>query len=165
MSNVVYKIENILNGKRYIGRTKDFERRMTQHEYANGQNPLLHNAINKYSWNCFSKEIVHKDIPDEFVRFMEDTYISYFNSLHPYGYNLRYNYSPEDGFSVPEMVGSVSESVIPFVIYSIRKYNLYDHDRIYLMVFNELVKKGYDTSDISPTIDAVAKLLDSMQES
>lgn len=163
--NFIYKIENLLDGKCYIGKTVDFERRMRDHERADGGTPYLHSAIDKYGWHNFSKEILHNNIPNEFIRFIEDMYIAYYDSMTPKGYNLRYNYNHLDGFSVPEIVDSISDFVVPFVIYSIRKYDLYDPDRIYLMVFNELINKGYDTTDVRETIDSLAKLLDSMKES
>ena len=163
--NVIYKIENVADGKCYIGKTVDFDSRMRNHERADGGTPYLHAAIKKYNWICFSKEVIHSNIPDEFVRFVEDMYIAYFDSLVPNGYNLKYNYNYEDGFSVPEIVDSISDFVIHFVIYSIRKYNLYDHDKIYLMVFNELINKGYDTADVRKTINSLTKLLESIRKS
>lgn len=57
MSYFIYEILNTVNGKRYIGCTKNTEKRFSQHRRAleanNHWNPYLQNAYNKYGGNNF----------------------------------------------------------------------------------------------------------------
>jgi predicted GIY-YIG superfamily endonuclease len=51
MIQYIYKIENKLNGKTYIGKTKNFERRIKEHERNVGKKRhKLYDAILHYSW-------------------------------------------------------------------------------------------------------------------
>lgn len=82
---VIYKIENLVNGKVYIGQTKqNFERRLKDHLWMlrNGKhdNKHLQNAWNKYGSNNFGFSVVEKcDIEklDEAERF----WIAYYKAL------------------------------------------------------------------------------------
>lgn len=62
MSYFIYEILNTVNGKRYIGCTKDTEKRFSQHRRAlegnKHWNPYLQNAYNKYGGDCFRYNII-----------------------------------------------------------------------------------------------------------
>lgn len=79
----IYKITNCKSPKIYIGVTNDFEKRIREHSYGNGDG-LLARSVRKYGWDCFSYEIIEKTENRE----REIYYIKEYNSKHPYGYNL-----------------------------------------------------------------------------
>lgn len=82
----LYKITNEINGKCYIGQTKDYEKRKIDHIYDNN-NSLIHNAIKKYGRHAFVFEILKK-IPNDKIDEAEREAIIKYNSLVPNGYNL-----------------------------------------------------------------------------
>ncbi len=56
---IVYKIENLINGKIYVGRTvKKLNVRMSQHK--NTTKTLIGRAIQKYGWENFRAEIIEE---------------------------------------------------------------------------------------------------------
>lgn len=81
----IYKIVNNVNGKIYIGQSKNPERRFLQHANPNKDNSLLTVAINKYGISNFSLEILgyYEDYNEK-----EKYFIKFFNSLVPNGYNI-----------------------------------------------------------------------------
>ena len=93
----IYKFENKLNGKIYIGQSRCIERRYASHVYCENPKYELDRAIQKYGIDNFNYNILESfDTPnlDEVNNWMderEDYYIQYYNSLHPNGYNLLSN--------------------------------------------------------------------------
>lgn len=86
----IYKITNLINGKVYIGQTKNNPLyRWHQHiKGYNNSNSILKKAINKYSKDSFTFEVIAKsDIIAE-LNSLERNFIKEFNSLAPNGYNL-----------------------------------------------------------------------------
>src|ERR1700761_830172 len=92
MDCIIYKI-TCPNGKMYIGQTtQEFGKRMNQHKNeANhpdrGGCRALYNAIRKYGWDNFVKEIIHECSVEE-LDSLEQYYIENFNTMVPNGYNL-----------------------------------------------------------------------------
>ena len=93
MKKSIYKIVNNINGKIYIGQSKDPDYRFKQHCVNRGKlggNPssvsLINQAIIKYGKENFSFSILEKDISNYNER--ECYWINYFNCLFPNGYNL-----------------------------------------------------------------------------
>lgn len=85
---IIYKIENVLNKKCYIGQTtRDLEKRWKEHCNKKNRCIALNNAINKYEEHNFTIYIIHT-APNEELDDLEKYYISKFNSLSPNGYNL-----------------------------------------------------------------------------
>lgn len=87
--NCIYMYINKVNGKRYVGKTIDFNRRYKEHLEDNKS--LLERAINKYGIENFDIIILCKDIEDkEELNELEKYYIQYYNTLanDGYGYNL-----------------------------------------------------------------------------
>ena len=94
----IYCIENLINGKRYIGYTKnDIETRWKQHlskTHHREDNSILHLAIQKYKEYNFKIYAIHTEASktiDELMRklkLFEPRYIKLFNTLSPNGYNV-----------------------------------------------------------------------------
>ena len=59
MSCGIYKIENLINGKVYIGQSIEIERRFKKHLTAK-DNTVIHKAIRKYGKENFSLQILEK---------------------------------------------------------------------------------------------------------
>lgn len=83
----VYKITNIINGKLYVGSSKDIHNRWYQHERDLDSNihgnPYLQNAWNKYGKKNFKFEIIEECDPS--VQFEREQF--YLNELNPFGDN------------------------------------------------------------------------------
>lgn len=83
----IYKITNRLNGKCYIGLTKNNPNyRFNQHKKRG--TGLLKKAFSKYGEENFSLEILEKTSSLEMLNFLEKSYIEKYKSLSPKGYNL-----------------------------------------------------------------------------
>ena len=81
----IYKIENKINHKIYIGQSNNPERRFKEHCKNNNYKSLIHDAIIKYGEKNFSFTILgwFEDYNEK-----EKYYISYYRSLAPNGYNI-----------------------------------------------------------------------------
>ena len=64
MNSGIYKIENLVNSKVYIGKSKDLKQRRYYHynKLKNNRHPNqhLHNAYNTYGEDNFKWEIINK---------------------------------------------------------------------------------------------------------
>ena len=91
--NGIYKFENLINHKCYIGQSSNIEERYKKH-YKNindeSHQEILYKAFRKYGWNNFSFEILEsfEDYSLEQLNALEQKYIQQYNSLVPYGYNM-----------------------------------------------------------------------------
>lgn len=86
MSCGIYKIENLLNHKKYIGQSIDIETRFYKHKSAK-DNFHIHRAIQKYGKENFSFEIIEECEIFQ-LNEKERYWINYYNSLEPNGYNM-----------------------------------------------------------------------------
>lgn len=87
MKKAIYKIENKINHKIYIGQSIHPEQRFQEHIYANNEkNTPIHRALIKYGKENFSFEILgwFENYNDK-----EKEYIIKYNSKVPYGYNIQ----------------------------------------------------------------------------
>lgn len=88
----IYKIENLINGKIYIGQSVDIQYRFSNHKSesfnpkSNAYDTAIHRAIRKYGVNNFSFEIV-EECKQEQLSEREIYWIDYFHSFGN-GYNL-----------------------------------------------------------------------------
>ena len=102
----IYKIENLLNHKIYIGQTTK-ERatdRFSQHRYL-ARHPeqetsisYLHRAMSKYGVDNFSFEVI-EEVEDSLLNEREQYWIKEKNSLTPNGYNMTKGGEGSIGFS------------------------------------------------------------------
>lgn len=88
----IYKIENTVNGKVYVGQTKDLKRRKTSHfcdlRYNRHHNCHLQNAFNKYGENAFRFEV---------IEYCHETLL---NSREAYWVNILHAQEPEAGYNI-----------------------------------------------------------------
>ena len=86
---VIYKITCLVNGKGYVGKTKQkLEKRMTQHRYESKKGSIgLGAAIEKYKWENFTVEIL-EECPVELLSDREIFFIRELDTKAPNGYNL-----------------------------------------------------------------------------
>lgn len=85
MKKAIYKIENKINHKIYIGQSVNPTKRFRQHCNANKYNSLITKAIEKYGERNFSLEVLgwYEDYNEK-----EREFIQQYRSLAPYGYNI-----------------------------------------------------------------------------
>lgn len=91
MKYIIYKLTSP-SSKVYIGRTDDFERRMTEHKYRitkQGRWPV-YKAAKKYGWDNITKEIIDTADTLEDCIAKELKYILHYDSIKN-GYNSTYN--------------------------------------------------------------------------
>lgn len=87
MSIGIYKIENLINHKVYIGQSIHIERRWSEH-CRNSQKSLIAKAIKKYGKENFQFQILEYVENVELLNNLEVFYICKYNSLVPNGYNI-----------------------------------------------------------------------------
>jgi group I intron endonuclease len=88
---IIYKVENEINGKCYIGQTvKTLKQRKQGHTYrTNGGSQLCFCcALRKYGFKNFKWEVLCECDSKEELDEMEFHYIKQYNSFSPNGYNL-----------------------------------------------------------------------------
>lgn len=95
----IYKITNLINGKMYIGKSNNIERRKREHKNMEGKS-VIHDAIRKYGNENFSFEVV-EECPLEKLNEREIYWIKYFNTFLGEGYNCT---PGGDGFIHPVKV-------------------------------------------------------------
>ncbi len=86
MSVGIYKIENLINHKVYIGQSIHIEKRWQQHCQQSGDS-VIAKAIQKYGKKNFSFQIIEECSEQELDE-KELFYIKQYNSLAPNGYNI-----------------------------------------------------------------------------
>lgn len=92
----IYIITNIINGKQYVGKTKQpIELRLEQHRYCNA-NTKIHNAIIEFGYNNFKIELLEK-VNDNIALEKEKFYTNKYNTKFPNGYNEMVGQSLDGG--------------------------------------------------------------------
>jgi len=86
MTTGIYKIENLLNHKVYIGQSIHIERRWMEHCRLSTSS-VISDAIKKYGKENFSFQVLEECKVEELDK-KEIYYIHKFNSLVPNGYNV-----------------------------------------------------------------------------
>jgi group I intron endonuclease len=84
----IYLRTNKINGKKYVGQTKDIKDRNRKWNNLNCKygGCVINNARKKYGVDGFSFELL-KECPNEEMNYWEMYYIKQYNSKKPYGYN------------------------------------------------------------------------------
>lgn len=86
MEKYIYKYENKINHKIYIGQTNSIERRKSEHLYGHSYSTsLIERAIKKYGIHNFIFDIIEKTVD---YNEREKYWIEYYSSYKPYGYNV-----------------------------------------------------------------------------
>ena len=84
---VIYKIQNNINGKIYIGQTQNaLSRRIASH-IGDNKFPIAR-ALNKYGLESFTISVIDEADTKEILNEKEKYWIRFFNCKIPYGYNL-----------------------------------------------------------------------------
>lgn len=92
---VIYKITNVLNGKIYIGQTKDFNRRFNEYKTRKIEDNHRYNygimrEINKVGFDNFKFEVIDCAFNKDDLNKLEKYYIIKYDSINPdVGYNSR----------------------------------------------------------------------------
>lgn len=89
MSHCVYIHENLINGKVYIGITKQ----KPENRWDNGRgyigNKHFYSAIQKYGWHNFNHRVLYDGLTKEQANAIEIALIAEYNSANPeFGYNI-----------------------------------------------------------------------------
>jgi group I intron endonuclease len=85
----IYVIENRVNGKMYVGQTRNPRARRHQHFSAKSGCPYVKNAIRKYGKGNLNFRIIEECGTLEIANAQEKFWIKSLNTLRPFGYNLR----------------------------------------------------------------------------
>lgn len=89
---IIYKCTNKINGKMYIGKTYNFEKRKREHVYDMGNGLPFHKALAKYGLDAFEWEIIDHAKTDKEVKEKEVYWIKKLNtcihSRNSNGYNI-----------------------------------------------------------------------------
>ena len=86
---IIYKIQNKVNGKIYIGQTVGtLQHRISQHKSNSKKTSLINMAIRKYGWDNFDADIIDNAENIEELNQKEIYWIKYYKSISPNGYNL-----------------------------------------------------------------------------
>lgn len=89
MSHFIYVVENLVNGKMYVGQTIDLDRRRRSHFSPSSKCPYLANAVKKYGRQNFDFTILEVLEDLEQANNREKHWVRKLGSLCPGGYNLR----------------------------------------------------------------------------
>jgi hypothetical protein len=83
---IIYILKNKLNGKSYVGQTRNMKRRISVHK-ASTECKYIHNAIRKYGIDNFDVETI--EVSDAEANVHEINLIQRLNTLAPNGYNIQ----------------------------------------------------------------------------
>lgn len=84
----IYVVENLVNGKLYVGQTFDPDKRKNAHFSLTSKCPLLVRAIRKYGTSCFDFTILESCPLQDEAHIKEKYWIEKLNTIAPFGYNL-----------------------------------------------------------------------------
>jgi predicted GIY-YIG superfamily endonuclease len=109
----VYCFTNKVNGKVYIGKTKNMKKRINNHKNANGECPFFHSAIKKYGFDNFELNIIGEYLTEDEALRTEIHYIKQHQSnIRKHGYNLTSGGEGMSGYKhSPETIAKLSQSL------------------------------------------------------
>ena len=85
---IIYKHTCSINGKSYIGQTKQYEKRCDQHSKPYSRCTAFRNAIQKHGWHNFQSLVLADGLTLDEANTLEERFIREHNTVSPYGYNL-----------------------------------------------------------------------------
>jgi len=137
MYGIIYKIENIVNGKVYIGQTtKTAEKRFKEHLiYSKKRKYPIHNAIKKHGVENFKTEVIDYGMSREDLDEKEKMYIRFYNSIVPNGYNIQLGGTTAGKFS-EETKKKISKKLKGNIPGNTKTYYFTSPDGINIKVFN-----------------------------
>lgn len=150
--HIIYKLENNVNNKVYIGQTSDFVVRMRQHRWAHG-NQLINRAVRKYGWNNFEHQILLSDLSRLEANDCEIMAIQIYDCLSPKGYNVHRGgtHAPPTFVDITRIANRIKRIVEDKNIVS---------DKFFYGLVNDLIRKGYTQKEVSHIISVCSKSLD-----
>jgi len=83
----LYLVTNTVNGKQYVGLSKEFHKRVVHHKCAKS-NSAFHQAIRQYGFNAFVFSCIAEATDLQAACDLERMLIQQHNTLFPNGYNL-----------------------------------------------------------------------------
>ncbi|MGL5711711.1 MAG: GIY-YIG nuclease family protein [Cetobacterium sp.] len=94
MYGIIYKIQNNINNKIYIGQTINLKKRIWKHKkdskWEEKSHYPLYRAVNKYGWDNFSISKIDEGCDLEDLNTKEEFWIEFYNSIIPeFGYNVQ----------------------------------------------------------------------------
>lgn len=96
-------ITNTLNGKKYIGFTKQpIEKRIKQHQQPSSKCPAIRNAIKKYGWYSFTWEILEESNLTKDIDYLLNVREPYYITKHQPEYNLTLGGDGSSGSKTPK---------------------------------------------------------------
>ena len=99
--HIIYRAKNTINGKSYIGQTKNFSKRKNDHISCakRGHKGVFYNAIRKYGEEVFTWEILGSVDCIDLANKLEIRFIEEFNTLsHDLGYNIQIGGNNHKGY-------------------------------------------------------------------
>ena len=119
MEKYVYKIENKINKKIYVGQTNNLDRRMQEHKHDERNNHPIHNAIKKYGWENFEVSVLYYGVN---YNEKEKEYIKLYKSNRKeYGYNITAGGQDSSGENNPQ--SKLSQSDVHQIISDLKGNN------------------------------------------
>lgn len=150
MSMGIYKIENLINHKIYIGQSIHIEKRWKEHCQPSSHS-LIGQAIKKYGKENFSFQILEEVDDINSLNTLESKYIHQFNSLTPNGYNIvlednqqHHQFNKYDNEIFQNIIKDIKENNLSFSQIS-QKYDL-DLSMIYYLNrgdYHKLLNESY----------------------
>ena len=101
----IYKIENLVNGKVYIGLTVSLVKRWSSHRSGMSGSVLLINAMNKYGLDNFSFSVIEDNLVESCLSDREIYWIKFYDSYLS-GYNMT-----EGGEMSPSLLPEVKAKI------------------------------------------------------
>lgn len=85
----VYVVENLVNGKIYVGQTTDLKARENAHLNKKRKHSIINSAVQKYGKESFEFILLESCISQEQLNEREIYWINQLSTLSPNGYNLK----------------------------------------------------------------------------